>query len=157
MIETPVVIVKLEGALAHVEAQRGTGCGSCNPGKSCASATLGKIFSAKPRLFRALNRIGAKAGDSVIVGVADGALLRGSLAVYLMPLALLLAGAIVAAWLAPNAAARDGWSVLGAAAGLCAGVVWLKLFAARIASNPRFQPVVLRKTGERTINIIQEG
>jgi len=155
MIETPAVIVKVEGSLAHVETQRGTGCGSCNPGKSCASATLGKIFSDKPRLFRALNQIGAKAGDSVVVGVADGALLRGSLAVYLMPLALLLAGALAAAWLAPNTAARDGWSMLGAAAGLCAGVVWVKLFTARIASNPRFQPVVLRRTGQRAINIVQ--
>lgn len=157
MIETPAVVVKLEGALAHVETRGATGCGSCTPGKSCATASLGKIFGAKPRLFRALNQIGAKAGDSVIVGVADGALLRGSLAVYMLPLVLLVAGALVATWLAPDAAAREPWSIAGAAAGLVAGVIWLKLFTAKIASNPRFQPVVLRKAAGGVFQIIQES
>jgi sigma-E factor negative regulatory protein RseC len=157
MIETPAVVVRLEGGLAHVESFGANGCGSCSPGKSCATASLGKLFGAKPRLFRALNQIGAKAGDSVVVGIADGALLRGSLAVYLLPLVLLVAGALIATWLAPGTEAREPWSIVGAAAGLVAGVIWLKLFTAKIASDPHFQPVVLRKTADRVFQIIQEG
>lgn len=157
MIETSAVVVRLERDLAHVETLGATGCGSCNPGKSCATASLGKIFSAKPRLFRALNRIGAKTGDSVVVGIADGALLRGSLAVYLLPLVLLVAGALVAAAVAPEATAREPWSIVGAAAGLVAGIIWLRLFTARIATDPRFQPVILRKAAGGVFQIVQES
>jgi sigma-E factor negative regulatory protein RseC len=73
--------------------------------------------------------------------------LRGSFAVYAVPLAALLGGAlagngIVAQWY-PLAA--EAGAIAGAAAGLVAGFVWLRRFSHRTGNHPAYQPVVLRR------------
>lgn len=146
MNETRAVVIKTENAVAYVEAQNKGGCSSCSTSGGCSTAMLGRIFSQKPRMFKALNPIEAKAGDEVVVGVEDGALLRGALSVYVLPLLLLLGGALLAALLAPSASARDGYSVAGAALGLAASVIWLKVFSGRYGASRAFQPVILRRT-----------
>lgn len=159
MIETQGVVVKVENGLAYVDARRETGCGSCQSASACGTTSVAKLLGGKPSLMGALNPIRAEIGDSVMVGVEGRALLRGSVAVYLFPLLLVIAGAMLADYLAP-AAARENYAVVGAALGLLAAGAWLILFNRIAAGNPRFQPVILRKIHtypDRVFRIVKES
>ena len=145
MIETQAVVVQAEECVAYVEAQFSSGCSSCSSDKGCASLTLSKIFNAKPRQYRVLNLIDAKVGDVVVIGLQEGALLKGAISVYLLPLALLLAGALAGYYAGPDTAS-DAYPVVGALLGMMVGVAWLKFFTARISLNSQFHPLILRKT-----------
>jgi sigma-E factor negative regulatory protein RseC len=160
MIETQATVVKVDGAIAYVQAYRQSACGSCSAGSNgegCGTSSLTKFFAKKTPLFRVRNTVDARVGDSVVVGVEDGALLKGSLAVYLSPLVFVVAGAIVGALLAPGPVSHEAYSILGAAVGLAVGFVWLRLYSRVIAGNSELQPVIVRKlsTMERVINIAE--
>jgi sigma-E factor negative regulatory protein RseC len=95
-----------------------------------------------------LNRIEARVGDHVVIGVSESGLLRGSLAVYAVPLSGLFAGALAAYVLASRfypAWPVDPVAITGALAGFVSGLVWLRGFSRRTATNPAYQPVVLRQ------------
>ncbi len=146
MIEESAQVVAAEGEFVWVETQRQSTCGGCAANKGCGTATLAKVLGQKRTRVRALNRNGAQVGDQVIVGVEEAALLRGSLAVYAVPLLTLLAGSIIGSLLGQQ------WSLEGEAlslglggVGLLGGFVWVKGFTRRIRNDSRYQPVVLRR------------
>lgn len=144
MIETYGIVVGTEKGFAYVETQRQSGCGHCDSQNGCATGTLGRFFGLEQTQFRALNPVDARVGDRVSIGIRDGVLFRGSLAVYIVPLLLMLLGAAWAAALAPSSL-TDGYSVVGAGLGLVVGFIWLRMLNAAMASGRYFQPVILDK------------
>jgi sigma-E factor negative regulatory protein RseC len=146
MIEETAHVVEIEGEFAWVETQRQSSCGSCAANKGCGTATLSKVLGQKRTRVRALNRAGAQAGDSVIVGIREDALVRGSLAVYAVPLLMMILGAFLGqAFGNAQANPSEGLTILCGLLGLVAGLWWLRRFARRASSDPRYQPVVLRR------------
>lgn len=145
MIETEAIIIKIDHGVAFVETQRQSGCGHCDPQKGCATSTLSKFFGSKPTFFKALNPVNALVGDVVVIGVADGAVFKSALAVYLMPLIFVLAGAGLGNFLASSESAQDFNAMMGAGLGLFMSYIWIRLYTASVGSNKYFQPVVLRK------------
>ncbi len=126
-LETRATVVRTEGRIAFVEAAQTGSCGQCQ-GKGCGTAKLSRLLCSEPREFQVDNEVGAAAGDQVVVSVADGAVLRGIAMVYLLPLALLLAGAACGSAMAGDEAQRDGHAAAGAALGLVGGFLlsrWL--------------------------------
>ena len=126
-LETRATVVRVEGPVAFVESAQASSCGQCSD-KGCGTARLSKAFCSEPRQFQVENPIAAKAGDQVVVSVADGAVLRGIGLVYLLPLALLAAGALSGNAMAEQEGQRDGYAAAGAALGLVAGFLlsrWL--------------------------------
>lgn len=120
-LETRATVVRIEGQSAFVESAQTGSCGQCN-GKGCGAAKLSKAFCSESRQFQVDNPIGAAVGDQVVVSVADGAVLRGIGLVYLLPLALLVAGAALGSAMAvQDDVQRDGYAAMGAAAGLVSG------------------------------------
>lgn len=144
MIETYGIVVGTERGFAYVETQRQSGCGHCDSQNGCATGTLGRFFGLEQTRFKALNPVEARVGDRVLIGIQDGVLFKGSLAVYIVPLLLMLLGAACAAALAPSSHA-DGYSVVGAGIGLVAGSIWLWTLNSAMASGRYFQPVILDK------------
>lgn len=98
---------------------------------------MNKLFSTKPRRFEVIDPIGKKVGDEVWIGVRDGALLKSCVAVYGVPMAMLLAGALL------GNAYGDAGSVIGGFAGLCIGFFWARHYSAANRGNTRFQPYIL--------------
>ncbi len=144
MIEETVQVTTTEGDIAWVEAvQRKTSCGVCAAQSSCGTSVLSKVLGQRPLRLAALNPIGARPGDRVIIGLRDDAMVRGSLAVYLVPLLTLLAGAFMGETLL--APAGDGLVAIAGLAGLAAGFAWVRLFGRRAAKDPRYRPVILRQ------------
>lgn len=143
MLETPARVIETRGGFALVEADYGGGCGSglCTKG-GCGTAILAQIFTRTPRgPLRVSNAIGARPGDRVVVGVTEGSVLGASLAVYLLPLAFLLVGAVASRSLGGG----DGGAALGAILGLFLGWGWARGATRRLAARADSQPVILRR------------
>lgn len=145
MIEMQAVVVKVEDEVAFVQAERKSSCSGCSE-SSCGTSVLASFFGQKTPLYRARNQVGAKVGDRVVVGLDELALFKGTLMLYLLPLLLMFIGALLGSAMASAVELRDGYAVAGAAAGLVAGYVWLKVFSAKIGSGGRYQPVILSRS-----------
>lgn len=132
MIEHTALVVRTEGELAWVRAESPSSCGACG-GKGCGSSLWVRMLHPREPEYQVANPIAAVTGESVVVGIEDGALLRAAVAGYLVPLLLMLLGAVAgSAWGEPVALA-------GALAGLLVAAFWLKRRRALPA------PVILRR------------
>jgi sigma-E factor negative regulatory protein RseC len=154
MIEERAVILSLENqsgdvsdnSTATLEIERKTACGLCGQTRGCGNSIWGKLFAHQSTAFKAQNRINAKVGDSVIVGINEKALLKSALLLYILPLATMLIGAILASQIRDT----NGYAMLGAAAGLVLGLLWVK---GHTMSNSYFklqQPEILRLATQET-------
>jgi sigma-E factor negative regulatory protein RseC len=137
MIETRAKVVRAGAGIALVEAENRGTCGHCDTEGGCGKSAMGKLFCSKPRTFEVIDNLGCRVGDEVSIGVQDGALLKGAVAVYMVPMFLLLAGSLFGnMW-------GDGAAVLGGGVGLLIGFFWARHYSVANRGNPRFQPYIL--------------
>lgn len=143
MIEESGRVVAVESDAVWVETARRTGCGRCDEPGGCGNGALARHARSRMGRVRALNpgALPVDVGDHVLVGVPEDAVLRGAALVYVLPLVLLLGGA--AAGVASTGG--DGDAIAGAAAGLLAGFLLVRLLARRAATDISAQPVVIRR------------
>lgn len=113
MTETEALVVGVEGDHALLEVTGAAGCGSCEKAAGCG---LGDKRA--PRRQRVRNDAGARVGDTVVLGVPEGAVLKAALRAYIFPLALSLVGVSSGLTLG-----GDALAAVGGLAGLGAG--WL--------------------------------
>lgn len=145
-LETRAIVVSTDKQHALVQANQGNGCAQCN-GKGCGTGKLSQLFCSKPRQFQVDNPINASVGDEVIVSVAEGALLRGIGLVYLLPLLLLVMGAMLGTMLAAQVEQRDGYAAVGALFGLIAGFMFAKWISSR-QDRQQNRPYIARQWRE---------
>ncbi|MDO9064049.1 MAG: SoxR reducing system RseC family protein [Sulfuricella sp.] len=153
MIETEAVVVKIEQAVAYVQAERKSSCGGCSE-SSCGTSVLANFFGQKTPLYRASNEAGAKVGDRVVVGMNESALFKGTLLLYLFPLLLLFVGAVAGSALAVTADVKDGYSIAGAFIGLVAGFLGLKFLSSKMEGGRQFQPVILSRMVDMPVRLV---
>ena len=134
------VVARGPGAI-WVETVRASTCSSCQARSGCGHrlinhASAGQRARLRVVTDRALTDFNE--GDTVVIGIPEGALLRGALWVYGLPMALLFAGALLG-----NALPLpfDGAAALGIA-GLALGF-WCNRGHAAGARKRADQPVVL--------------
>ncbi len=147
MLEETARVVKVDEDAVWVETQRRSTCGSCSASKGCGTAAISRALGKRRSIVRVLSSMPLKTGDQVIIGIRERALVKGSLAVYAVPVLLLLLGALLGELGAQRflwQSAEAGGLVLGIS-GFAAGLLWLRRFTRRIRSDADFQPVVLRK------------
>ncbi len=156
MIEERAVILSLEreihstspsDSIATLEIERKTACGLCGQTRGCGNSIWGKLFAHQSTAFKAQNRINAKVGDSVIVGINEKALLKSALLLYILPLATMLFGAI----LATRFSASDSSAMIGAVVGLVLGLLWVKGHTMSSSYFRLQQPVILRLAFQETV------
>lgn len=119
MIETPARIVRTEGGTAWVVSEAPTSCGVC-AGKGCGSSIFTRMLHRNEPEYAVDNPIDARPGEAVVIGVEDGAVIKAATAGYLVPLGLLMLGAILGSRIGELQA------VLGALLGLALAVLWLR-------------------------------
>ncbi len=146
MIEEQAQVIEIKGDQLILQAQTQSSCGSCAASKGCGTAVLAKVVGRKFTRFQAENNVNAKVGDTVMVGIAEDALLKGSLMMYIVPVLGML---VFALWgdyffleIEPD---RDLKIALSAIAGLVAGSLLSRWYFNRQSSTRQFSPVVLRK------------
>lgn len=146
MNEMRAVVLELRGDNAEIAPVGNLGCSHCNSGNGCGSGKLARMFcSNKPRKFIANNSVQARVGDEVNVVLPEGVLLHSSLLMYMLPLGLLLGGALFGAYLGGTDAARDGYAVLGALLGVLAGFAAGRIFTRGTGQQAVVQSVVAGK------------
>ncbi|MDX8384900.1 MAG: SoxR reducing system RseC family protein [Gallionella sp.] len=143
MLETSAIVVQVEGQLTLVKPDQ-SGCGPCK-GKGCGASKLSQLFCRTPRQFQVENQINANVGDKVIISIGDGVVLKGVGLIYALPLLLLIVGAFLGDTFAVEQ--RDGYAAVGAAIGLGAGFIMIKLTLLRHGRN-RYSPFIARKVTE---------
>ena len=94
MIEEQARVIAVSDDVAEVATLRHSACGDCAAQSGCGTSLLAAWFPQRQLTFRLHNRIDARVGDTVVVGLNEGALQRSSLLLYGLPLAGLLVGAI---------------------------------------------------------------
>lgn len=153
MIEEQGRVMHVEPGFAWVETRRQSTCGSCAARGGCGTSVLSRVLGQRTVRVRALDQIGTAVGDEVVVGLNDGALLRGSMAVYMVPLLALLAGALVAEAIAPQWGLGEGFVMLGGVIGLVFGFLWLRFFSRRAGADARYQAVILRQAAVPSVAV----
>lgn len=145
MIETHAIVTRIEGDEAWVRvSERAGGCGRCDEPGGCRSIGLAQALKGPDPTFRLANPIGAKVGEPVLLRIAEGAPLRGALAMYGLGVALLLIGAACGQAIAP-AGGADGFALAGGVGGLAVAFVlnrvlhrsrkWRRAFEVEIAKD----------------------
>lgn len=133
MLEQTAEVTRTASDGVWVQAVEPSGCGTCG-GQGCSSRRIAELFQRKPRQFLVDCDLALAPGDRVVVGIAQGSVLRSALRAYGLPLGLMLAGALLAQAIQPG----DGAALVGMLVGGVAGGV-----AARGGRTAR--PVVLRR------------
>lgn len=149
MIEQTALVVAVEGELAEVEIQRLSACGDCSARSGCGSALLAGLFGKRRSRLRVLNRIQARPGERVVIGLRERPFLRAAFALYATPLLAMIGGALTGEWLVQRSAsaAVELGALIGGLSGLIAGFVWLRRFARKSQHHGDYRPVVLRRAG----------
>ena len=146
MIEERGRVVAVEGGFAWVETERKSACGSCAVNKGCGTGVISKYFSTRLNHVKAVNQADAKVDDLVVIGLDEQALVRGSFAVYIVPLVLMFVCAFAGEWVAQRFQLPflDGVVALFGVLGLFLGFLWVRRFSKGIAVDSRYQPIVMR-------------
>ncbi len=110
-------IVSLRGNKALIQVNRGDKCEGCN---------VCHAFGENKMQLEASNRIDAQVGDVVQVDINPGDVLRGSVLVFLFPLAMMIVGYFVGMRFSVNG--TEGAGILGALVALALSFLVVKFF-----------------------------
>lgn len=139
MLEESAVIYKIENNDVWVETQRQSTCGSCAAKSGCGSAALSEVLGRKRSTVKVLvdDPNALEVGQAVDVELATGSFLRGSMAVYALPLMILL----LCAGLGQSVAGEPG-AIVGFGLSVLLSVAWLRHFNRRAQQNTDYQPKI---------------
>lgn len=155
-------IVAVEPQRLQVETIQLSACGSCQAQKGCGHSLLAKFGVRASHLWILLegrNHNDYSIGDEVDIGVPEDVIVAGSLFIYLVPIALLIAATLVA----HQQALSDSATAFCAFLGLFLGGVIVRLRANQTRFDVRLQPVLvddffsarLQKDDQPTLQVIR--
>ena len=87
------------------------------------------------------NTLGAKQGDEVYISIPESGLINASLRVYLIPLVLMVLGAVIGDMIDPI---NEIWTMLFSILGLVIGFSWARIFSQKLAFHEDFLPKMTR-------------
>ena len=148
MIEQIAVVIRTDGQFALVEAQRESSCGQCNAKKGCGTGMLENSLGRRAMQLKAINLCNAQPGDEVVVAVPEKGFIKSAFFTYLLPLLLMLLGAVAAQQLSilRGWAYQDLAALAGAAVGFVVALVILRQYSKKMEKDVHVQPVVIRKS-----------
>jgi len=146
MIEERARVIAVENNQLLLEAETRAACNACAAKQGCGTSVLSKWVGRKFTRFQAPNTVNARVGDEVVVGLAEEAMLKGSVFVYLLPLLAMIGFALLAdSLISTDTASRDLLVLVSAVAGFALMLVISRLFLSTGNNKSRLTPVVLRK------------
>ncbi len=144
MMEEEGSVVKVEAGYAIVKAERGSSCEGCGSKASChaMSGSEGKSMQ-----IRAINEIGARVGDRVLVAIDSGVMLKSSFLIYIVPLVFMIIGGILGdAYAQSNMPGADADLVAGATGitFLILSFVLIKFWSKSVERKSKYHPKIMR-------------
>jgi sigma-E factor negative regulatory protein RseC len=120
VIEAVGTVREVDGQRVLVEVERRSACGGCESTGNCGVSALGGWFSRGTSRLRLRTSLPIRAGEAVVIGLEESALLRASLLLYLLPIVALIAGAVGGTVLGGS---RGDWpAIAGGLLGFAAGL-----------------------------------
>lgn len=153
MIEEQATVLHADAQVAYVQALRRSTCGSCEAAPGCGTSLLDRFLGRRPPRLAVANDLGVAAGDKVVIGVPEGAMLRAAAAAYLGPLAGLILGAMIGRHWPGAPAGADQISLLGAAVGFGLALWLVARYSRTLQHDPRFRPVLLRRWSPEPVTV----
>jgi sigma-E factor negative regulatory protein RseC len=155
MIQEKAIVISIDEDVLSLEIIRNKPCGLCGQSRGCGISIWGRLFGHRSNIFKAQNTVNASVDQIVLVGVEENALLWSSFAVYGIPLALLILGAILGSTLFFDELHEDRNTALGAMLGLFTGYLWLKIHSQGSTEDARYRPVILGLAEQSSIVDVQ--
>lgn len=150
MIEEQAVVVTSDVDGVVVTTPGRAGCARCAEGRGCGGGVLGRLTERRQQpTVRAANPDNAEfvAGDQVVIGLDDDALIGASLLVYVGPLVAMLGFALVAHLVL---GLGEVATIFAGVLGLIAGFGWVARRTHQQDHGLRYRPVVLRRANGET-------
>jgi len=139
-----VVAVETQGL--WVETIQGSVCGSCHAQKGCGHSLLATMGAQSSRLWVLLDGRSCgnyRVGQKVTIGIPEDIIVKGSLLMYLLPLASMILFTLAA----HHVQLSEGFTTLLAFAGLFLGAVIVRWRSQQMLFDGRAQPVVVDEHG----------
>lgn len=141
MLTESARVVAIEPGKLWVETIRQSVCGSCAAQKGCGHGLLNQIKDGH-RNYLQVSSSGFdsddfKVDDQVTIGIPEQTVLRGSVILYLLPVACMLLASLLLPNLMPSN--QELASIAGAAGGFSLGLLLVRWHASRHQDNPDFQ------------------
>ncbi len=96
MIEETALVLEVRSQQALLQTQRKSACQSCSVKSGCGTSVLAKVVGRRSTQLIVDNTLGVRVGEQVVIAVDEGALVQGSLLVYLMPLIFMMSAGLLA-------------------------------------------------------------
>jgi sigma-E factor negative regulatory protein RseC len=93
MIEQQGSVVAVADGKACVRLGGSSGCSNCAAGRGCGAGVFGRLLKRNPVILELENRVSARQGQPVMVGIPEALFLRMIARLYLYPLLAAIAGA----------------------------------------------------------------
>lgn len=84
------IVTKIDSTTAWVKTTRTSACRTCSAKSSCSTGESGKEMEVE-----AINEAGAQIGDRIIISIETASLLKASFLLYVFPILLMIAGAVI--------------------------------------------------------------
>jgi sigma-E factor negative regulatory protein RseC len=81
------IVIDIQGETARVKTQKTSACESCSAKSSCHAIGGGKEMEVD-----ALNAVGARIGDRVVMGFETASLVKAAFLLYILPILCMIAG-----------------------------------------------------------------
>ena len=142
MLEEIAEVVEVHPGHQLVSSSRLSASQSCQASRDCGQRKLAGLFGNKQVIVRIENpdRWPIETGQSVVIGLHEGALLRSSLLLYLFPLLLMMLVALPVSYFTGT----EGMVILSGLLGLLLGFWLARIFSVQLLSNPKYYPVLLK-------------
>ncbi len=138
MIEEEGIVAEIEGGTAKVAILKKSACEQC--------AASGVCHPGDQEFMDAANPLGAVKGQKVKVVIAPQMYLKASIILYGVPMAALIAGAIIA----KNIAARyvgeqnsDLWAFIAGMACMFVSFLFIRLYNKKAEKSQKYKPVIV--------------
>jgi len=134
------IVTKLESATAWVTTTRTSACETCAAKSACRTLGGGKEMEVE-----AVNPVGAKMGDRVVIGFETSALVKISFLIYIVPIISMILGAIIGQKIALSY--HYNGSVLSAIVGFLfffLAFLFIKSTGNKMAKKNEYRPKIIR-------------
>jgi sigma-E factor negative regulatory protein RseC len=142
MIEETATVVGVDNSGVWVETVKNSACGSCAARNGCGQKLLASSGAGKRFVINVLNpsNISVQPQDSVLIGIEEGAFIKATLYVYLLPLIALFVGAFIAQQLA----LPEGYVILSALGLMCISLLMIRFGSAPLFRSCKYQPILMK-------------
>jgi sigma-E factor negative regulatory protein RseC len=138
LIEQTARVTRAVDDKAWVSLGGQSGCPACDAGQGCGAGLFGRLLRRHSAEFELDNRIDARPGQAVVVGIPERAYLATVFSIYGLPLLAGLAGAALGHYIGVAYGLSGSWLDLatllaGLALALTSWLAWSRLTHARLA------------------------